>query len=599
MRKEVLFLLVFFTVSIFLAAGISAQNHTSEITENIEDSSNVDIEVPDTSIPGTDDDISETSDTETDISNFEEGVELEVTSGITPDSGIYFVEDKILSKFRSDIENREKKIAEIRTMIQEGKIDEAKIALENYKEYADNLEKEVSPEDREEARRSASAIYNTLKEIRSEIPEEERGEFFDDVIEREGRIVTAVEIAGKIKELCESLAKIDPLEYSRVCKTSDNAPNWQKKLDKDLTAEQKTEAEKFGKIMQQCFETAGQQCACDEIPFTEFANTCSIAAPLATACEVEKNEAACEKLDNLEMPELPEHLQSVFDSLERGMMESQFDVHMPFECREAGATNPRECAKIMIQTNAPEECKQALLDANVQNERQGREICEKIMFELNAPQECIDAGLTNPRECGKFMFQQNAPQECIDAGLTGEHQSDPRKCEQMMKGPNPNRGPGGPGFGGNCRDIQNSEERLKCYDGAIQGTNNFDDRFRQTKEAEKQCAQSCLSRGGAWDFTNGECSCNFEQRNFEDDFRRDEFRDVPPPPQGEFQQPPEGFIPPPPQSEGEFAEPSTSGEGSLESGSSSGDSGTTTESSEPAPSEPTPTGNAFYNFYYR
>src|SRR3990167_1990164 len=326
MRKEVLFLLVFFTVSIFLAAGISAQNHTSEITENIEDSSNVDIEVPDTSIPGTDDDISETSDTETDISNFEEGVELEVTSGITPDSGIYFVEDKILSKFRSDIENREKKIAEI-------------------------------------------------KEIRSEIPEEERGEFFDDVIEREGRIVTAVEIAGKIKELCESLAKIDPLEYSRVCKTSDNAPNWQKKLDKDLTAEQKTEAEKFGKIMQQCFETAGQQCACDEIPFTEFANTCSIAAPLATACEVEKNEAACEKLDNLEMPELPEHLQSVFDSLERGMMESQFDVHMPFECREAGATNPRECAKIMIQTNAPEECKQALLDANVQNERQGREIC--------------------------------------------------------------------------------------------------------------------------------------------------------------------------------------------------------------------------------
>lgn len=562
------------------------------------------------------------SQTEKSDVEFDENAELEQGEGITPDSALYFVESGILEKFRNEITNREKKIAEIRAMVREGKTEEARIALERYKKHADNLEREVSPEQREEARRSASAIHNTLREIESEIPEGDRGEFVDDVIESERRIITASEIASKIKELCESLAQLDPSEYSRVCNSGDDSPEWHKQLDRDLTDEQRVEAEKFGRIMSQCFETAGQECKCEEIPFTEFAEMCSIAAPLATACEIEGNEEACEEMDNLEMPELPEHLQDVMDSLENDVSGSRIDMHMPSECRKAGATNPRECMKVMIQTHAPPECKDALVEANVQNERQAREICEKIMFEQNAPLECIEAGLTNPKECGKFMFKQNAPQECFDAGITGEGRNDHRKCDQIIKqlegnnGFGDRRGPG-PGFGANCKNIQDTKERLACYDGATQGVRSFDERFRETKQAEMQCAQSCRSEGGAWDFSDGECKCHFDnfkddfrernQGQFREDFRGEEFRQQPPPgfvppegfrppEEGNFQQPPEGFIPPegftPPSGE---TQPSTSGT----------ESSTTTESSSSGESSGTVTGqvvlsdNRFVSYYYR
>lgn len=148
-------------------------------------------------------------------------------------------------------------------------------------------------------------------------------------------------------------------------------------------------------------------------------------------------------------------------------------MHMPQECREAGAKTPKECMKIMIGANAPDECRDALIEADVDNEREARALCEKIMFEVNAPEECIDAGLTDHKACGRFMFEQSAPDECKEAGLTGDNPSDGRKCQKIMnelQGENregPNRGPGR-GFGPDCRRIENAEERLKCYDGALQ-----------------------------------------------------------------------------------------------------------------------------------
>ncbi len=444
--------------------------------------------------------------------------QLEVGAGITPDSGFYFVEDSILSKFRSDLDNREKKIAEVKEMIKAGDVDSARKSLERYKGYADELEKEADPEKRDEARRSASAIRNAIREIESEIPEENREEFVDDIIDREGRIVTAVEIAGKIKELCKQLSGLDPNEYARVCSTGDDAPSWQKKLDKDLTNEQREEAKKFGDVMSECFKTAGQQCRCDEIPYPEFANACSAAAPLATACEINGDEDACEKLDSLEMPELPDHLQDIFESLEGDISEAQFGLHMPRECEEAGATSPKECAKVMIQTNAPEECKEELLSRNIQNEREAREICEEIMFKLNAPEECVSAGLKDPKECGRLMFRANAPQECIDAGLTGENRNDHKKCEEIMDGleGEGRGGPGPRGFGGNCREIQNPEERLKCYDGVLEGAGefrgDFEKRFSGNREIEMQCANKCRAENKAWDFSGGSCVCREGQR---------------------------------------------------------------------------------------
>ena len=138
---------------------------------------------------------------EIDISTIDENAVLEETEGITPDSVFYPI-DKFFDNFADDVKVRQEAVAEIRAMIEEEKYDDALEALEKYKKHAGELEREVSPEQRDEARRSAAAIYNVLKSLEAQIPDEYNEDFFDDIIEREKAIVTAAEIASKIKELC-------------------------------------------------------------------------------------------------------------------------------------------------------------------------------------------------------------------------------------------------------------------------------------------------------------------------------------------------------------------------------------------------------------
>ena len=412
----------------------------------------------------------------------EKDILLSQDVGITPDSNFYFIEDKILTKFRDDITNREKKIAEVKEMVKEGKLEEGKIALERYNEFAERLEKEVSPDKQEEAKRSAKAIKRAVKELESEIPETERKEFIDMVIIKEQDIETAAEIASKIRELCQTLSKIDPEKYAITCKTDGYSPKWQKDLDSKLTSEQRKEVMAFFDIMNQCMQTSGRQCRCDDISVKAFAAKCSVVAPLAVKCD-EGDESSCERINeetqsmaNL----LPEHLQSVFASVEEKFNKVQFDKFMPSECKEANAKTPKECMLVMIKAHAPEECVSALDSGEIkfESEREFRQACEGIMFKANAPQECIDAGIRDFKECGKLSFKANAPQECIDSGLTGEHSSDGRKCEEMMKKSEKERQKNNdtPGFNMDCRRIKDPEERLKCYDNILDmSKNNFDD----------------------------------------------------------------------------------------------------------------------------
>ena len=436
------------------------------------------------------------------VDNFEEEFpdsELESDEGITPDSNFYFV-DKFFDKFSDEIKVREEKIAEIRAMIKIGNIESAKIALGGYKEYAEALEKESDPEKKEESQRSAAAIRNTMRGIENDIPESERKEFVDDVIDREKRITTSVEIASKVKELCEQLSNIDPLEFSRVCKTDENTSKWQKRLNRDLTEEQKKEAQEFGKIMGECFRTQGRQCRCEDISIKPFANRCSIVAPLALKCDG-GDESACEAMDDAtEGIEdlLPDYLQEVMADIERRYGKDRFESHVPEECREAGAKSPKECMKVMFRLNAPEECIEALDEGKIDlsNEREARKACEEIMFKENAPEECIDAGLKDPKECGKLMFKENAPEECIEAGLTGDNRGDEKKCRLIME--SQGKGPGGqgpPALGVRCRNIENPDERLKCYDSALEGSRSEERNHggwpSQCQEAQALTRESC------------------------------------------------------------------------------------------------------------
>lgn len=574
------FLLITFSFSLVLAQDDTSSNTETTTEEPIPDETTTEEPTP-YELPAEEN----AEELYKEAEEFEE--ELQQSAGITPDSKFYAI-DKFFDRFASNLNVREEKIAEMKSLAsscEEGSqnaCNSLEEAFNSYKEHADDFELEVSPEEQEEAERSSRAIRGTLvREIAQNIPPTLKDEYIKEIIEQEKDISTAAEIATKIKELCTLLSSEDPNLYYRTCKADEDefTPDWKRKLDNDLTDQQKEEAKKFSRIMSQCFKTSGQDCQCEDIPFPEFAATCSIAAPLATACDIEDDEIACEQLDNLEMPELPPHLQDIFDNLE-DTNQARFDLHLPKECQEAGATTPKECSKIMIQTHAPEECKEALLNANVQNEREGREICEKIMFELRAPPECKENGITDPEKCKDFMWGiGNRPPECQENQI-----HDFKDCQKFLETGGSNRGPG-PSFNPDCSRIENPEERLSCYDSASKGAfehyenNNFEERFKETKERERQCAESC---NGAWSFYNGECSCRTENNEYREFQNRREFepREGFTPPQNGFPPdftPPEGFVPPegfiPPQEQGSFEPPPESPSGSEgESSSGSSDS---------------------------
>jgi len=121
----------------------------------------------------------------------------------------------------------------------------------------------------------------------------------------------------------------------------------------------------------------------------------------------------------------------------------------------------------------------------VSSEREMRAICEKIMFNQFAPPECRERGITSPEECGRFFEDEfGFDRRGLDRGYD---------------------------FGGDCRSFEDSGARLACYDragsGGFEDGGNFEERFRQIKEEERQCAEGCASQGKAWDFSNG-CSCH-------------------------------------------------------------------------------------------
>ena len=362
----------------------------------------------------------------------------------------------IFKNFRDELENKERRIGDIRKHIRNGDYEKARMALREYHMYADSLEEEIDPDKREDARKSAVRIRKALREIESELSEGQKEEFYEDILDAEEGIVTAVEIADKIKTLCVQLAELDPKQYVKICKTEDDAPAWQKKLNKKLTSEQEKEAKEFGKIMGECFKTSGRNCNCEDISFEDFSIACNKIAPLAEACD-EGDEEACKEMDEIEMPELPEHLEDVLMEIEMKYGEAKYDMHMPPECKDAGVEDPQECMLIMVKIHSPPECREAIEagveDGSIKGERDAKNICSRLMM----PSEC--QGLDDPEECAKKMM----PPECREKGL------DPEECGRYMDsmnygdfGPRDFRAPGK-----DCMGIEDSSERLKCFEEGV------------------------------------------------------------------------------------------------------------------------------------
>ena len=182
---------------------------------------------------------------EEDIYEDIEDVELEGKAGMTPDSALYFVENMVESIFvgnnpKKALKYKEEKILEVKEMVDAGNGEAAEKALKRAEKYNKILLKEVTPELDKRVRESSKATKKLLESMELE------GDEWDDVkesitenIKDEDKIALAAKISGKISELCEILSDLDPMEYARVCKTDDDAPEWKKDLDKKLTKEQK------------------------------------------------------------------------------------------------------------------------------------------------------------------------------------------------------------------------------------------------------------------------------------------------------------------------------------------------------------------------
>ncbi|MEK6951531.1 MAG: hypothetical protein AABX29_00795, partial [Nanoarchaeota archaeon] len=198
--------------------------------------------------------------------------------------------------------------------------------------------------------------------------------------------------------------------------------------------------------------------------------------------------------------------------------------------------------------------------------------------------------------------------------LTGENRGDEKKCRLIME--SKGRGPGGegpPALGIRCKNIENSEERLKCYDSALEGAGReFEE--REFKREEFKNEGEFRERGDQFrngEFKAPECGenqhseCDQSGCRCVDGSRAPEgFNSEQQPPQpSEELQPPltdQGTTQSPtiqegtqisPESSQTITESQTSGETHTDSSESSGTSGTT--------GNVVFSDNEFFNYYYK
>ncbi len=409
-------------------------------------------------------------------------VKLKGSAGLTPDSNFYFLEGLVESVMVGDnpetaLKYKEEKVLELKEMVESGNQEGAEKALEGVEKYNEIIKKEVSPEIEREVRESSKAVKEVLNSFELEEEEwEDVKEIVDENIKGEDKIALAAKISKQIDSLCRTLSQLDPLEYSKICKTGDDAPQWKRDMDRELTAEQEKEAKEFFGIMSQCFENPSE-CRCEDISVKPFAEKCSEFAPLVAKCD-SGDEDSCEMMEKLGDPIdlLPDYLQDVMEDLEDNYGDSKHDLHTPRECVEAGATSREDCMKVMFKVHAPPECLEALESGEIdpQNENEARKACEAIMFQAEAPQECIDAGLTDFRECERMMFKFDAPQECLDAGLDGSGRDDWKKCDAIRF---------------------KLDAPKECLDAGIDGTQRDDWKKCETIRFKLDSPQECLDAG--------------------------------------------------------------------------------------------------------
>ncbi|MBS3091509.1 hypothetical protein J4217_03630 [Candidatus Pacearchaeota archaeon] len=502
MKKKIIATGIFLMLMLSLIVFVAAQNESS--SNSIEQNSPPDSETTSNSVTNQEVTSTTTENSSNDISdNSKNKTEFNVDAGITPDNPIYFVKDTyqrivVGNDPERALGYREQKIAEAKAMVEKGKPEEAEQVLDRALQYGNIVEKEVSPELKDKVKESAVKVEGAINDMKENTKGEQWkdvNEGFDNNIEQGEKVEIAAELSAKIAELCETLAKLDPLQYADSCKPKDNSPRWMKEQNKQLTKEQEQQAQAFFDKLSQCFENP-KQCDCKGMGIQKFEDFCVQQSALAVKC-MDGDKTSCDSMNN-GAPEdlLPDYLIPVMKQVESKYSKSQFDNFAPEECVKANAKTPQECNKIMFKLNAPEEC----LDAGLTGtSREDETKCRDIMFQQNTPKECADAGITSQdkngaRKCAKIMFQSRAPQQCLDAGLTGEGRDDEKKCRELMQSQGGNykqiNNTYAPQFNRDCNSIQDVNEKMKCFEEFYNNAQfQIKDDFRQREMTDQNTGE--------------------------------------------------------------------------------------------------------------
>ena len=548
--------------------------------------------------------------------------ELDASAGILPGSPFEF-----LDRFS---DSREEKVAEMRElseMCSQGDkeaCDNIDVSFEQYKEQASVFEREVTPEERDEAEETSRAIRGVMvREIAQNVDPTKKDEFIRGVVQQENDIELAANIAAQIEDLCGKLVELGETQKAyKVCNLEneqEDAPEWLREKRNQWKGEISDNAKKFLDVLQGCMQSSDdnilgnvkEKCACDQMP-EKNADLCVQISTLEDACNAGQ-EDSCGKSDAY----IEEFMSALPDEL-RVVMEQQMGE---LDGEKQGGSS--ESFEREFRKRAPPQCIAAL--------ESGKIDLSKGMF-------------TAKKQCEEIMMGEFGDSKCREEGLS------PDECADIMsssyeKGP-PQRGPGIDFV--DCEGFDSNEQKLECYRHNKEGAEftgdyysqkkefgqrggdfgEFDSKFRQehvenyvdfesrrekyqsyynnpadnkkrmedTFKPEEACVRTCASDGKAWNFVNGKCECfgGEERRDYQDYEQFSPERGPPPgwqppvsgyPSEGQQQPPftgeqPSSSIEQPPQqpTSSETSVPS-GGEGSSSETSTSSSSGSSGEGS--------------------
>ncbi len=336
-------------------------------------------------------------------------------------------------KTKKALEIKEERIAEAAVMVGKNKPDQAKSALELATKAAEQAQKELDPEFEKETNEKVRRAAKLLSGLQEKLPDqgwEGVEKALDAQLSEEEKVRVALLVSKSRLTYCDAIAQqdFDIMKQDELCQV-EKAPQW---LKERVEGEFKAREEKARGLIIDTVSTCvldPKKCDCSQIPVSKHSQSCEVKKALAIRCEYENDDSACSELASEKLEDfLPEFIgeegkQTVLAHL-REKEQEMFEKFKPPEC--AAVSDFRECFSVMKELyGTPPEC-EGLSDDECMElmKSKGPDSEEERM--QNFPPECKEAGVTNPLDCAEIMFSKyGKPPQC--EGL------DTKECMKLMR----------------------------------------------------------------------------------------------------------------------------------------------------------------------